>query len=102
MFECKVKIIEIVDDSFYPGIVSAVLTDSSGKEHIIFEKPPIFGFELSDVEKLPFESSVCCEMIEDLGDHAVIDIDRPDHVEAEDGSHIFTVPKSSLAGVKRR
>ncbi len=102
MFECKVKIIEIVDDSFYPGIVSAVLTDSSGKEHIIFEKPPIFGFELSDVRKLPFESSVCCEMIEDLGDLAVIDIDRPDHVEAEDGSHIFTVPKSSLAVVKRR
>ena len=102
MFECKVKIIEIVDDSFYPGIVSAVLTDSSGKEHIILEKPPIFGFELSDVEKLPFESSVCCEMIEDLGNLAVIDIDRPDHVEAEDGSHIFTVLKSSLAVVKRR
>ena len=102
MFECKVKIIEIIDDSFYPGIVSAVLTDSSGKEHIILEKPPIFGFELSDVEKLPFESSVCCEMIEDLGDHAVIDIDRPDHVEAMDESHVFTVPKSSLTASKRR
>ena len=94
--ECKVQIIEIMDDSFYPGICKAVLTDYYGKEHIIIDKPPVFGFELEEVSEIPFESSMCCEMTQDLGDHVVIDIDDPFHFESEDALTVFTVSKSQI------
>lgn len=96
MVACLVQIIEIVDDSFYPGICKAVLTDCSGQKHIILDKPPVFGFEIETIDQLPFTASVSCELIDDLGDRVKIDTDIPDHVESEEECHVFVVPRSSI------
>ena len=97
MIGCIVQIVEIIDDSFYPGMCRAVIEGVYGKKHVILDKPPIFGFDLEKAGKPPFEGSIRCELVQELGDQVVIDTENPDHIESEEGDHVFTISKSHVS-----
>ena len=96
MVNCKIQIIEIIDDSFYPGICKAVLEDYTGKSHVFVDKLPMFGFERYEISSLPVEGAMRVELISDFGESVEIGTDIPDHIEAEDGSCKFIVSKKLI------
>lgn len=51
--ECRVQIIEILDDSFYPGICRAVLEDYYNHKHFFVDKVPVLvGVYMDDIDLL--------------------------------------------------
>ena len=93
---CKVTVVEVLDHDWYPGLCKAVLTDSEGVEHTFVEKLPVVGLEEVKVSDLPLQKSIRVEIVKDMGDRVEITTERPDSIEAEDGTTHFVVPKESL------
>lgn len=97
MSECKVQIIEILDDSFYPGICRAVLKDYYNHKHFFVDKIPIFtSAYMEEISQLPFEGHIRVEIINDLGDAVEINTEKPDDIESEAGCYRFVVSKERI------
>lgn len=92
---CRVT---ILDAERFPPLVEASFTDARGLEVRIHDKEPIFRSH-DDPEG---EGTVRCRLVAGAlpGERdaiCVVDIDRPDHLEAVDGSTRFEVRASQLA-----
>ena len=95
--ECRVQIIEILDDSFYPGICRAVLEDYYNQKHIFIDKVPVLaGVHMDDILQLPYDGYVRAEVINDFGDTVEINTEKPDDLESEAGCCRFVVSKEKI------
>lgn len=95
--ECKVQIVEILDDSFYPGICRAVLEDYYNHKHFFVDKVPVLaGTHMDEISKLPFEGYMRVEVISDFGDAVEINTEKPDDIESEGGRYRFVVSKEKI------
>ena len=95
--ECEVQIIEILDDSFYPGICRAVLEDYYNQKHYFIDKIPVLaGVHVDEILKLPFAGYIRVEVINDLGDAIEINMEKPDDIESEKGCYKFVVSKEKI------
>lgn len=95
--ECKVQIIEILDDSFYPGICRAVLEDYYNQKHYFIDKIPVFTcVNIDEITQLPFTGYIRVEIIKDLGNVVEINTEKPDDIESENGGYRFTVLKEKI------
>ena len=82
MCECRVQIIEILDDSFYPGICRAVLEDYYNHKHFFVDKVPVLaGAHMDDILQLPYDGYIRAEVINDFGDTVEINTEKPDDLE---------------------
>jgi len=93
---CKVCIIEILDDTFYPGMCKVMLEDYNQKKHYFIDKPPVFGFDLDDISELPYEGVMRVELLRNMGDLVEISTEMPDDIESEDGCYNFIVSKKII------
>lgn len=97
MEKCEVQIIEILDDSFYPGICRAVLEDYYNKKHYFVDKVPVLaGVHMDEIFRLPFVGYIRAEIINDLGDAYEINTKKPDDIETENGCYRFIVSKERI------
>ncbi len=97
MNECEVQIIEILDDSFYPGICKAVLEDYYNHKHFFVDKVPVLaGVYIDEISHMPFVGYIRVEIINDLGDAVEINTEKPDAIESEDGCYRFVVSKEKI------
>ena len=95
--ECEVQIIEILDDSFYPGICKAVLEDCCNQKHYFVDKIPVLaGVYRDEILKLPFSGYIRAEVINDFGDAIKINTEKPDDIESENGCYSFIVLKEKI------
>lgn len=95
--ECRVQIIEILDDSFYPGICRAVLEDYYNQKHFFVDKVPVLaGVHMDDILQLPYDGYVRAEVINDFGDTVEINTEKPDDLESEAGCCRFVVSKEKI------
>ncbi len=95
--ECEVQVIEILDDSFYPGICRAVLRDSYNQKHFFIDKIPVLaGVHVDAISQLPFVGYIRVEVIRELGDAVEINTENPDDIESEEGCYRFVVSKERI------
>ena len=96
MEEVKVNIVEILDDSFYPGIIKFELTDIYGKRHIFIDKPVVLYFRGESLlpPEIPYEGFLPCKVIQRSCDVVTIDtyIEK-NWVESDDEVTVFVVSK---------
>ncbi len=99
MAEVKVNIVEIIDDSFYPGIIKFELTDIHGKLNIFTEKPVVLYFcgDTLMPAKIPCEGLLPCKIIHKSGDIVTINtyIEK-NWVESDDEESIFVVSEENV------
>lgn len=87
MFEIKVQILKIIDDSSYPGWVECLLVDAWGNNHTINEKIPIVTTQDLDTTSIfPQDGIIRCELLRewiDDNDRRIITVstEKPDHIE---------------------
>ncbi len=94
---CKIQILEILDDSFYPGICRAVLEDYYNHKHFFVDKVPVLGgVHIDEISQFPFEGYMRVEVINDLGDSMEINTEKPDDIELENGCYRFIVLKEKI------
>lgn len=97
MCECRVQIIEHLDDSFYPGICRAVLEDYYNHKHFFVDKVPVLaGVHMDDILQLPYDGYIRAEVINDFGDCVEINTEKPDDLESESGCYRFVVSKEKI------
>lgn len=95
--ECKVQILEILDDSFYPGICRAVLEDFYNYKHFFVDKVPVLGgVHIDKISHFPFEGYMRVTVINDFGDSVEINTQEPDDIESEEGCFRFIVSKDKI------
>lgn len=95
----KVNIAEILDDSFYPGIIKFELTDIYGKRYIFTDKPVVLYFRGGTLmpAKIPCEGLLPCIVIHRSGNVVTIDTNIENiWVESDDEETVFDVSKENI------
>lgn len=86
MIHIKANIVKVIDDTFYPGIVEAVVQDVEGREHHFIDKTPMFSEkDVLSIKQLPLQGSVNGMCLERTGDKMLVDFQQPDDLETTEG-----------------